>query len=79
MKIRKTEINGNETNIFIYENKKEDYFVVSIPEIEWSIFFTCEEEKEPLLRKMSDSLSKALSENESDEVAKRIYQWTREM
>ncbi|AKP46624.1 MULTISPECIES: YueH family protein [Bacillus] len=79
MKIRKTEINGNETNIFIYENKKEDYFVVSIPEIEWSIFFTYEEEKEPLLRKMSDSLSKALSENESDEVAKRIYQWTREM
>ncbi|EHL74910.1 YueH family protein [Bacillus smithii] len=79
MKIRKTEINGNETNIFIYENKKEDYFVVSIPEIEWSIFFTYEEEKEPLLRKMSDSLSKALSKNESDEVAKRIYQWTREM
>ncbi|MED1489409.1 YueH family protein [Bacillus smithii] len=79
MKIRKTEINGNETNIFIYENKKEDYFVVSIPKIEWSIFFTYEEEKEPLLRKMSDSLSKALSENESDEVAKRIYQWTREM
>ncbi|MEK4221107.1 YueH family protein [Bacillus sp. FSL W8-0116] len=79
MKIRKTEINGNETNIFIYENKKEDYFVVSIPEIEWSIFFTYEEEREPLLRKMSDSLSKALSKNESDEVAKRIYQWTREM
>ncbi|MBE3568848.1 MAG: YueH family protein [Bacillales bacterium] len=79
MKIRKTEINGNKANIFIYENKKEDYFVVSIPEIEWSIFFTYEEEKEPLLKKMNDSLSKALSENESDEVAKRIYQWTREM
>jgi hypothetical protein len=79
MKIRKTEINGNEANIFIYENKKEDYFVVSIPEIEWSIFFTYEEEKELLLRKMNNSLSKSLSEKEAEEVAKRIYQWTREM
>jgi hypothetical protein len=79
MKIRKTEINGNEVNIFIYENKKEDYFVVSIPDVEWSIFFTYEEEKEPLLSKMNHSLSTSLPANEAEVVAKQIYQWTREM
>lgn len=77
MKIRKSLAGGKERKVFIYENKKEEYFMVAIPEIEWAVDFTYETEnlKEVLLK----SITSAVSKEEAAELAARIYNWTREM
>ncbi|KIL73367.1 YueH family protein [Bacillus badius] len=80
MKIRKSYANGEETKVFIYENKKEETFVVAVPSIEWSNSFTYEETGEQLLKRLTVSLNgTALDEQAAAEMAQRIYQWTCEM
>ncbi|GLY10677.1 YueH family protein [Pseudobacillus badius] len=80
MKIRKSYANGEETKVFIYENKKEEAFVVAVPSIEWSNSFTYEETGEQLLKRLTISLNgTALEEQAAAELAQRIYQWTCEM
>lgn len=79
MKIRKTMINTNETKVYIYENKKEEYTVVAIPTIEWSTKIHFDEEKEKIIEKLKDSFMKRLNQEEIAALCERIYQWTREM
>ncbi|KKB39150.1 YueH family protein [Bacillus thermotolerans] len=80
MKIRKTFIQSEEVKVFIYENKKEESFVVAVPFAEWSAFFTYEEAGEELLERLHLSLSRTkLDEETAKALAHRIYQWTREM
>ncbi|RLQ97127.1 YueH family protein [Falsibacillus albus] len=77
MKIRKTFMNGHETKVYIYENKKEESFMVAVPQLEWSTTFSYEEEKTALLERMESSLSTKIEESEV--LSNRIFQWTREM
>lgn len=78
MKIRKSFAGGEERKVFIYENKKEEYFMVAIPDIGWSIGFTYETDK--LQEKLEDSLeTSGMTVEETSEIASRIYHWTREM
>lgn len=80
MKIRKSYSNGEEVKVFIYENKKEEAFVIAVPSIEWSNFFTYEETGEKLTERLTDSLNRnGLDEQTACELARRIYQWTCEM
>ncbi|HEY9577409.1 MAG TPA: YueH family protein [Pseudobacillus sp.] len=80
MKIRKSYSNGEEIKVFIYENKKEETFVVAVPSIEWSNSFTYEETGEKLIERLAASLNRAaLDEQAASEMAHRIYQWTCEM
>ncbi|MGD7022582.1 hypothetical protein FZC79_02750 [Rossellomorea vietnamensis] len=78
MKIRKSLAGGRERKVFIYENKKEEYFMVAIPDIGWSIDFTYETDK--LQEKLADSLeTSGMTVEETSEIASGIYHWTREM
>jgi hypothetical protein len=78
MKIRKSLAGGKERKVFIYENKKEEYFMVAVPDIGWSVDFTYETEdlKEMLEKSLSSSVD---SKEAAGEMASRIYNWTREM
>ncbi|MGW8786908.1 YueH family protein [Heyndrickxia sporothermodurans] len=79
MKIRKTMFNDKEMNLFIYENKKDEYFVVAIAAIEWSTTYTYDDFGEKLLEKLIDSLKVKLTDEDAIALAHRINQWTREM
>jgi len=79
MKIRKATINENTENIFIYENKKEEYTVVAIPSIEWSTVIPYEEETISLKTRMLHSLVKRLEETQATNIGMKITQWVREM
>jgi hypothetical protein len=79
MKIRKTILSDAELNIFIYENKKDEYFVVAVPTLEWSTKFTYDDFGEELLNQIIHSLSSKLDEQEAITLGHRINQWTREM
>jgi YueH-like protein len=78
MKIRKTIVNQKETNVFVYENRKEEYTVVAIPDLEWSCLISYSETREEIVERLKESLAKGLHEN-VEELAERIYAWTREM
>jgi len=79
MKIRKTNIQGNQTPVFIHENKKEEYTVVAIPHIHWSIFISYEEEKEEMIHRILETLPIKPTDEEMRSLAERIYLWVREM
>ncbi|KAB7707864.1 hypothetical protein F9802_03895 [Bacillus aerolatus] len=80
MKIRKTYLQDEEVKVFIYENKKEETFVIAVPFVEWSISFTYDEAGETLIERLISSLSHSrLNSETAAEMAQRIYQWTREM
>lgn len=80
MKIRKTTILDKQEDLYIYENKKDDYFVIAVPVLEWSTYFTYDENKEELLERISKSLQgKVGGEAAATELAIKIYGWTREM
>ena len=64
MKIRKANVyNGNAliTNVYIYENKKQEYSMIAIPELEWSTTVQYEEDREMLKSRLIQSLSKRVS------------------
>ncbi|MGG0716895.1 YueH family protein [Robertmurraya massiliosenegalensis] len=77
MKIRKNFSSGQEQKVFIYENKKEEYILVAIPDINWSTSFTYEENL--IEDKMYKTLLKIVDEESASGISKKIYQWTREM
>ncbi|BCB03106.1 YueH family protein [Bacillus sp. KH172YL63] len=77
MKIRKNFLEGMEQKVYIHENKKEAFILISIPSIEWSYSFTYEEEE--IEKKLCHSLNGKLSEEEASTISARIIQWTREM
>ncbi|WP_335869865.1 YueH family protein [Bacillus sp. 2205SS5-2] len=81
MKVRKTLVNENETKIFLYENKKEEYILVAIPAFHWSFSFTYEKFGKTLIVEMTTSLLKCtgLSEGKCEALALRLDQWTKEM
>lgn len=77
MKIRKNIFEGKEQKVFIYENKKEELILVAIPDINWSIAFTYFEDE--VEEKIQQSLEGKVNDEEEQALARRIYQWTREM
>jgi len=80
MKIRKTTILEKQEDLYIYENKKDEFFVVAVPVLEWSTYFTYDDGKEELIRRLSESLQEKVGgETSAIELATKIYGWTREM
>ncbi|MBM7586584.1 hypothetical protein JOC86_003136 [Bacillus pakistanensis] len=77
MKIRKSITDGKDRTVYIYENKKEEYFMIAIPDINWSIMFTYEQEMKENVQKTL--ANRGLDEAESTIIANRIFQWTTEM
>ena len=79
MKIRKAILLEKETNVYLYENKKEEYTLVSIPNIEWSTLIPYEEETGLLKERLQQSLVKHVTPNEATSIALKVHQWVREM
>ncbi len=77
MKIRKSISETGEQKVYIYENKKEEFFIVSLPDIEWSISFLYEDIN--IREKLLQSLVKKMDQNEAEILSSRILQWTNEM
>lgn len=82
MKIRKANVhNGNNliTNVYIYENKKQEISMIAIPEIEWSTTVPYEEEREILKVRLLDSLSKRVTLDTADALTNKMIHWVGEM
>ncbi|PMC40634.1 hypothetical protein CJ195_02650 [Bacillus sp. UMB0899] len=82
MKIRKANVkneNHDITNVYIYENKKEEYSLIAIPEIEWSTTISYEEKRDELYHRLITSLTKNVEQETADELARKVQQWVSEM
>lgn len=78
MKIR---MNNGETlqcKVYIHENKKEETFLVSIPDIFFSIQFDYNLYGESLVEHLYLHLFNILDEKEANQLALSIAQWTAE-
>ncbi|GGI38785.1 YueH family protein [Mammaliicoccus stepanovicii] len=79
MKIRESHSQKSNFKVYIYENKKEEYFVISIPDLFWSIKVDYDLYGESLIEHLYLHLFNVLDEDESEELANRISQWTSEL
>ncbi|WP_175640591.1 YueH family protein [Metabacillus schmidteae] len=82
MKIRKANVKNEKhdiTNVYIYENKKEEYSLIAIPEIEWSTTISYEEKRDELYHRLITSLTKNVEQETADELARKVQQWVSEM
>ncbi|MGG3888135.1 YueH family protein [Metabacillus fastidiosus] len=82
MKIRKANMNIHNqllSNVYIYENKKEEYSLVAIPELEWSMTVKYEEERSSLRARLTQSFEKKIDKEDAEQLAEKIVQWTAEM
>lgn len=82
MKIRKANVKNDNisiTNVYIYENKKEEYSLIAIPEIEWSTTISYEEKRDELYSRLITSLTKNIEQETADELARKVQQWVSEM
>lgn len=82
MKIRKANINLQDrmiSNVYIYENKKEEYSIIAIPELEWSTKITYEEERRDLKERLINSFQALIEEEATEQLSEKIVQWVAEM
>ncbi|MED5076685.1 YueH family protein [Geobacillus stearothermophilus] len=81
MKIRKTPIMDGQApvNVYIYENRKEEYIVLAIPTLEWSFSFSYGEEAGSVTERLEASLKKRLDHERAALLAVRLLGWAREM
>ncbi|HWO74927.1 MAG TPA: YueH family protein [Bacillus sp. (in: firmicutes)] len=79
MKIRKTMLDEKEYKIFLYENKKEYFFLAAVPDLAWSGIVRYEDSIEDVKQSVLETMKADLSEENTELLAVRIYQWTREM
>ncbi|MCV9886886.1 YueH family protein [Metabacillus halosaccharovorans] len=82
MKIRKANVKNDNitiTNVYIYENKKEEYSLIAIPEIEWSTTISYEENRDELYSRLITSLAKNTEQETAEELASKVQQWVSEM
>lgn len=81
MKIRKAVISDEQTptKVYIYENKKEEYMVVAIPDLEWSFFIPYEEEPETLRERLTLSLKRVVAQEQTEMLVNKLLYWVHEM
>lgn len=77
MKIRKNFLEGLEQKVYIYENKKEEFFLIAVPAIEWSYSFFYQDEE--IQSKLLHSLLERIPQETAETLSLRIVQWTTEM
>ncbi|MDQ0229766.1 YueH family protein [Metabacillus malikii] len=82
MKIRKANVqSGNDliTNVYIYENKKQEFSLIAIPDIEWSTIVAYEEEREEVRNRLTASLIKTVEPDVAEELVAKLIFWVGEM
>ncbi len=76
VKIRKANIQHEGqviSNVYLYENKKEEYTLVSVPDIEWSTVITYDEDTPSLLERLGVSLKHRISEEAYSQLSKKDH------
>ncbi|MDQ0162104.1 YueH family protein [Bacillus alveayuensis] len=82
MKIRKANIENDGkliTNVYLYENKKEEYTMVAIPDIEWSTVIPYVEDRTKRSMRLAKSLEKHVEPQVAIQLTSKIMQWVYEM
>jgi len=77
LKIRKIFLEGMEQKVYIYENKKDEFILIAVPDIQWSYSFTYDEDN--IQTKLLESLQGRVSKETAGTLSSRIVQWTSEM
>ncbi|QLK85663.1 YueH family protein [Staphylococcus sp. 17KM0847] len=78
MKIRESHSEQYSAKVFIYDNKKEDFFVVAVPDLYWSIQINDDLYGDALTDHLAIHLFNVLDEEEAQILALRITQWVQE-
>lgn len=79
VKIRQSHSENVNCKVYIYENKKEEYLVISIPDLFWSIHVDYELYGDSLIEYLYIHLFNILDEEDANELAIRISHWTSEL
>lgn len=79
MKIRQSNSETLSCKVYIHENKKEELFVVSVPDIFFSIQFDYELYGEALIEYLYLHLFNTLDEQDAHLLAMRVAQWVSEV
>lgn len=79
LKIRESHSDHYSAKVFIYQNKKEDYYVVSIPDLNWSILIDEALYGESLTEHLFVHLFNVIDEDEANTLALRITHWLQEV
>ncbi|EKU48114.1 YueH family protein [Staphylococcus massiliensis] len=79
MKIRQSTSENYSARVFIYENKKEGFFVVSIPDLYWSLQINEDLYGEALTEHLVMHLFNVVDEEEAEVLALRITHWLQEV
>ncbi|MGD7006634.1 YueH family protein [Metabacillus sp. 84] len=69
----------NTDKIYIYENKKEEYHLIAVPDQHWSCLIKYEEGSVAAREKLVQSLEQRLNKEEAGLLADKIGQWITEM
>ncbi|MRX73559.1 hypothetical protein GJU40_15550 [Bacillus lacus] len=82
MKIRKANITASDRiieQVFIYENKKEEFTLVAVPQLEFSTIIPYEEEAGVLHERLLSALIVKTDPQPAQQLSSKICQWVKEM
>lgn len=82
MKIRKANVHSGQeliTNVYIYENKQQEYSMIAIPQLEWSTIISYEEDRAVLKDRLYNSILKKAQKSPAEELMNKIVHWVGEM
>lgn len=67
------------TDVYLHENKRQFHTLVAVPQLEWSMLISYEEEKSALIKKLDASLANMVEKQAAAELSQKIVQWVTEM
>ncbi|WP_078411047.1 YueH family protein [Priestia abyssalis] len=82
MKIRKANIRHEELlieNVYVYEDKKQQQTLIAVPQLEWSVMMSYEEDIQSFKQRIQFSLEQKVSADTAEELTEKINYWVREM
>lgn len=82
MKIRKANVRDEETlieNVYVYEDKKQQQTLIAVPQLEWSVMMSYEEDIQSFKQRIQSSLEQKVSAETAEELTEKINYWVREM
>lgn len=82
MKIRKANVRHEELlieNVYVYEDKKQQQTLIAVPQLEWSVMMSYEEDIQSFKQRIKDSLEQKVAAEVAEELTEKINYWVREM
>ncbi|MDQ0242821.1 hypothetical protein J2S09_000357 [Bacillus fengqiuensis] len=82
MKIRKANVRHEEVlieNVYVYEDKKQQQTLIAVPQLEWSVIMSYEEDIQSFKQRIQSSLEQKVSAEVAEQLTEKINYWVREM